>query len=68
MCLAAFLEERRWIVRHFLDIATYEPATQAEWDDTYSRFLTMREQVGQSEALPQTRYQLSPLPHLALLA
>jgi hypothetical protein len=34
-------------VRHFLDIATYEPASQAEWDDTYSRFLTTREQVGQ---------------------
>jgi hypothetical protein len=34
-------------VHHFLDIATYESASEAEWDDTYSRFLTMREQVGQ---------------------
>jgi rhamnulokinase len=40
------LEEGRRIVRNSFDVATYEPAGEAEWDEAYGRFLAMMEQIG----------------------
>jgi rhamnulokinase len=40
------LEEGRRIVRNSFDVATYEPAGEAEWDEAYDRFLAMMEQIG----------------------
>jgi len=40
------LEEGRRIVRNSFDVATYEPADVAEWDEAYGRFLAMMEQIG----------------------
>jgi rhamnulokinase len=40
------LAEGRRIVRHSFDVATYEPTNVAEWDEAYSRFLAMMEQIG----------------------
>lgn len=41
----ASLDEGRQIVRDSFDVATYEPAGGAEWEEAYSRFLSMLEQV-----------------------
>jgi rhamnulokinase len=40
------LEEGRRIVRNSFDVATYEPAGEAEWNEAYGRFLAMMEQIG----------------------
>jgi rhamnulokinase len=40
------LEEGRRIVRNSFDVATYEPAGGAEWDDAYGRFLATMERIG----------------------
>jgi rhamnulokinase len=40
------LAEGRQIVRNSFDVATYEPRGGAEWDEAYSRFLAMMEQLG----------------------
>ena len=40
------LEEGRRIVRNSFDVATYEPAGEAEWDEAYDRFLDTMEQIG----------------------
>jgi rhamnulokinase len=40
------LEEGRRIVRNSFDVATYEPAGRAEWDEAYARFLAVMEQSG----------------------
>lgn len=42
----ASLEEGRRIVRNSFDVATYEPAGGAEWDEAYTRFLAVMEQSG----------------------
>lgn len=34
-------------MRRSFDVAAYEPAAGTEWDEAYSRFLVMREQIGQ---------------------
>ena len=40
----ASLEEGRRIVRNSFDVATYEPASGAEWEQAYTRLLAMMEQ------------------------
>ena len=40
------LEEGRRIVRNSFDVATYEPAGGAEWEEAYSHFLAVMEQSG----------------------
>jgi rhamnulokinase len=40
------LEEGRRIVRNSFDVATYEPAGGAEWEEAYGRFLAMMGQIG----------------------
>ncbi|MDH7484748.1 MAG: rhamnulokinase family protein [Anaerolineae bacterium] len=42
----ASLDEGRRIVRDSFDVATYEPAGGTEWEEAYSRFLALLEQVG----------------------
>jgi len=42
----ASLEEGRRIVRNSFDVATYEPAGGAEWDEAYGRLLVMMRQIG----------------------
>jgi len=39
-------------VHNSFDIATYEPASEAEWDEAYTRFLDTMEQSGQSKPRP----------------
>jgi rhamnulokinase len=41
------LEEGRQIVRNSFDVATYEPAGGAEWEEAYGRFLAVMEEIGQ---------------------
>ncbi len=41
----ASLEEGRQVVRNSFEVATYEPAGGAEWEEAYGRFLTMMEQI-----------------------
>jgi rhamnulokinase len=40
------LEEGRRIVRNSFDVATYEPAGGAEWEEAYGRFLATMGQIG----------------------
>jgi rhamnulokinase len=39
------LEEGRRIVRNSFEVASYEPTGRPEWDDAYSRFLAIVEQI-----------------------
>jgi hypothetical protein len=40
------LEEGRRIVRNSFDVATYEPAGEADWEEAYTHFLAVMEQSG----------------------
>jgi rhamnulokinase len=42
----ASLEEGHAVVRDSFDVITYDPVSQAGWDEAYGRLLTIMEETG----------------------